>query len=69
MVLLQYLKVKVKVTQSCLTLCDPHGLYSPWISQGQNTGVDSLSLLQGTFPTQGSNPVQVSRTAGGFFTS
>ena len=69
MVLLQYLKVKVKVTQSCLTLCDPHGLYSPWISPGQNTGVDSLSLLQGTFPTQGSNPVQVSRIAGGFFTS
>ena len=34
----------------------PHGLYSPWISPGQNTGVGSLSLLQGIFPTQGSNP-------------
>ena len=34
----------------------PHGLYSPWNSPGQNTGVGSLSLLQGTFPTQGSNP-------------
>ena len=34
----------------------PHGLYSPWNSPGQNTGVVSLSLLQGTFPTQGSNP-------------
>ena len=34
----------------------PHGLYSPWDSPGQNTGVGSLSLLQGTFPTQGSNP-------------
>ena len=34
----------------------PHGLYSPWISLGQNTGVGSLSLLQGIFPTQGSNP-------------
>ena len=33
----------------------PHGLYSPWNSPGQNTGVGSLSLLQGTFPTQGSN--------------
>ena len=33
-----------------------HGLYSPWNSPGQNTGVDSLSLLQGIFPTQGSNP-------------
>ena len=34
----------------------PHGLYSPWDSPGQNTGVGSLSLLQGIFPTQGSNP-------------
>ena len=34
----------------------PHGLYNPWNSLGQNTGVDSLSLLQGIFPTQGSNP-------------
>ena len=34
----------------------PHGLYSPWNSPGQNTEVDSLSLLQGIFPTQGSNP-------------
>ena len=34
----------------------PHGLYSPWNSTGQNTGVGSLSILQGTFPTQGSNP-------------
>ena len=33
----------------------PQGLYSPWNSPGQNTGVDSLSLLQGIFPTQGSN--------------
>ena len=30
--------------------------YSPWNSPGQNTGVGSLSLLQGTFPIQGSNP-------------
>ena len=34
----------------------PHGLYSPWNSLGQNTGVGSRSLLQGIFPTQGSNP-------------
>ena len=34
----------------------PHGLYNPWNSPGQNTGVGSLSLLQGIFPTQGSNP-------------
>ena len=39
--------------------CDslwPHGLSSPWNSPGQNTGVGSLSLLQGIFPTQGPNP-------------
>ena len=30
----------------------PQTLYSPWNSLGQNTGVGSLSLLQGTFPTQ-----------------
>ena len=34
----------------------PHGLYSPWNSPGQNTGVGSLSLLRGIFPTQRSNP-------------
>ena len=34
----------------------PQGLYSPWTSPGQNTGVGSLSLLQWIFPTQGSNP-------------
>ena len=32
-----------------------HELYSPWNSPGQNAGVGSLSLLQGIFPTQGSN--------------
>ena len=34
----------------------PHRLYSPWNSPGQNTGVSSHFLLQGIFPTQGSNP-------------
>ena len=42
----------VKVAQSCPTLCDP----CPWNSPGQNPGAGSLSLLQGVFPTQGSNP-------------
>ena len=44
---------------SCSVVSDslqPHGLYSPWNSPGQNTGVGSLSLLQGIFPTQGSHP-------------
>ena len=34
----------------------PCRLYSPWNSPGGSTGVGSLSLLQGIFPTQGSNP-------------
>ena len=33
-----------------------HELYSPWNSPGQHTGVGSLSLLEGVFPTQVSNP-------------
>ena len=34
----------------------PHGLYSPWNSPGQNTGMGRLSLLPGIFRAQGSNP-------------
>ena len=34
----------------------PHGLYSPWNSPGQNTGMGSLSFLQGIFSTHRSNP-------------
>ena len=34
----------------------PCGLYTPWNSLGLNTGVGSLSLLQGIFLTQGSKP-------------
>ena len=47
----------VTESESCSVVSDslrPHGLYSPWNSPGQNTGVGSL--LQGIFPTQGSNP-------------
>ena len=47
---------EVKVAQSCPTLCDPHGLYSPWNTLGQNTEVGSLSLLQGIFSSLGLNP-------------
>ena len=36
----------MKAAQSCQTL-QPHGLHSPWNFPGQNTGVGSLSLLQG----------------------
>ena len=50
------MKMKVKVTQSCPTLCEPKGLFSLWNSPGQNTGVGSLALLQGIVLSQGSNP-------------
>ena len=46
-------------SESCSVVSNslwPHGLYSPWNSPGQHTGVGSLSLLQGIFPTQESNP-------------
>ena len=52
------------VTSDSLT---PHGLYSLWNSPGQNTGVGSLSLLQGS--SQPRNQTQVSHIAGRFFTS
>ena len=48
----------MKWSESCSIVSvslPPQGLYSPWNSPGQNTGVGSLSLLQGIFPTQGSN--------------
>ena len=48
-----------KWSESCSVVSDslpPHRLYSPCSSPGQNTGVGSLSLLQGIFPMQGSNP-------------
>ena len=50
--------LSVKLAQSmCYTVhVNSLVLYSPWNSPGQNTGVDSLSLLQGIFRTQGSNP-------------
>ena len=47
------------VSESCSVVSDslqPHGLYSPWNSPGQNTGVGSLSLLQGIFPNPGIEP-------------
>ena len=52
-------KILESDSESCSVMSDslwPHGLYSPWNSPGQNIGVGSLSLLQGIFPTQVSNP-------------
>ena len=90
----KYTELKVKVAQSCLTLCDPidytvhwilqarilewvvfpfsrgsshsryqtqvscfaGGFFTSWATrEAQNTGVGSLSLLQGIFLTQESN--------------
>ena len=51
--------VEVKWSASHSVMSDsllPYRLYSPWNFPGQNTGVGSLSLLQGIFPTEGSNP-------------
>ena len=47
---------EVKVAQSFLTLCDPHGLFSTWNSPGRNAGVDTFSHLHGIFPPQELNP-------------
>ena len=47
--------LKVQAAQSCPVKSNSlgsHGLYSPWNSPGQNTEVESLSLLQGIFPAQ-----------------
>ena len=41
--------------QSCLTLCNPMDCSLPGISQAKNAGVGCHFLLQGTFPSQGSN--------------
>ena len=53
---------EVKVGQLCLTLWDTRDCSMPGSSllgdsTGQSTGVGSSSLLQGIFPTQGSNPI------------
>ena len=55
-------------TNSVWKMLSPVQLFvTPWNSLGQNTGMGSLSLLHGIFPTQGSNPGL--HIAGGFFTS
>ena len=51
-----YLKLK---SESCSVESDSlwlHELYSPWNSPGQNTGVGSLSFLQGNLPNPGIEP-------------
>ena len=50
-----------KLLQLCPALCDPMDCSPPrvlcrWDFLGKNTGVGCHALLQGIFPTQGSNP-------------
>ena len=57
----KYYAVLCLVTQSCPTLCDPMDFSPPGSSvhgdsPGMNPGVGCHALLQGIFPTQGSNP-------------
>ena len=56
--------MKVKVTQSCPTLCTPMD-YSPWNSPGQNTGMGSLPFSWGC--SQPRDQTQISNTVGRFF--
>ena len=60
-ILKKHVRARAKLLQLYLTLCDPTDceptrfLY-PWDSPDKNTGVGCQALLQGIFPTQGSNP-------------
>ena len=56
-----YILWSESASQSCLTLCEPMdcsppGSFCPLNSPGKNIRVGSHSLLQGIFPTKGSNP-------------
>ena len=67
----------VRLLQSCPTCCDPMHCSPPGFSvfgdsPGKNTGVSCLALLQGIFPTQGSNLCLLYKSralAGRFFTT
>ena len=56
LVLVCHIHRGTECSESCSVVSNslqPHGLYSPRTSPGHSTGVDSLSLLQGIFSTQG----------------
>ena len=64
------LSSSLSLCESCSLLSDslpPHGLYSPWNSPGQNTGMGSLSLSSGSSWPR--NWTGVSCIAGRFFTN
>ena len=48
--------VHAKSLQLCPTLCYLPGSNCSWDSPGKSSGVGCHSLVQGIFPTQGSNP-------------
>ena len=63
-------KARLGWSESCSVMSDslwPQGLYSPWNSPGQNTGVGSFFLFQGI--SQPRDLTRVSCIAGRFFTS
>ena len=58
------------ICESCSIMSNslwPHGLYSPWNSPGQNTGVGSIPFARGS--SQPRDQTQVCHIACGFFTS
>ena len=62
-----FMKVKVKVTQSCLTLCDPMNCVVHGILQARILEWVAFPFSRGS--SQPKDQTQVSRIAGGFFTS
>ena len=65
-----------KLLQSCPTLCEvwtygmqPARFLCQWDSPGKNTTVSCCVLLQGIFPTQGSNPMFLKSPTLSFFTT
>ena len=64
-------KSESEIAQSCLTLCNPHGLLPtrlpcPWDFPGKSTGVGAISFSRGS--SQPRDRTQVSCTAGRCFT-
>ena len=62
--------VREKWSENCPVVSNSlwlHGLCSPWNSPGQNTRAGSHFLLQGIFPTQGSNPGSLALQVDSFF--
>ena len=53
---LEYINIESESRSVISNSLQPHGLYSPRNSTGQNTGGGSLSLLQGNLPNPGFEP-------------